>query len=354
MFLSPVYSLHRLAYQGLLAHAEERVPVDIVMDGQPFRVGNSWLVGLKKLRPYLAGLGLAIALASIACASILVVIAERSMSPGAIAFNRLLIAGVVFALWQSWPSQLKENRSTEPLADEQHPNRWRIMGIFVLAGCSFAGSLGCAAWSLTQTTVANSTLLNNLMPLFTTLGAWLLLGQQFNRRFVIGLAVAIIGVITIGIQDLHLATEQLTGDAAALLAAIFLAITLLCIERLRINYSTAATMAGLSLIGAAFLLPFAWLSSDSLFPDNSTCSLAIIALALISQVLGHGLLTYSLKSFSSTLVSVLMLAIPVMSALLAAVLFGQHLGWVNSIAFGIVLIGIYLAISGQAISAANE
>lgn len=353
MFLSPVYSLRRLAYQGLLAHVEERKPVDIVMDNQPFRVENSWLVGLKKLRPYWAGLGLAIALVSIACASILVVIAERSMSPGAIAFNRLLIAGIVFALWQSWPSQRNKNRSTEPLAD-QHPNRWRIMGIFVLAGCSFAGSLGCAAWSLTQTTVANSTLLNNLMPLFTTLGAWLLLGQQFNRRFVIGLAVAIVGVITIGIQDLHLADAQLTGDAAALLAAIFLAITLLCVERLRIHYSTAATMAGLSFIGAAFLLPFVFLSSDRLFPNNATCSLAVVALALISQVVGHGLLTYSLKSFSSSLVSVLMLAIPVMSSLLAAVLFGQHLGWVNSIAFGIVLIGIYLAISGQAISAAQE
>ena len=74
---------------------------------------------------------------------------------------------------------------------------------------------------------------------------------------------------------------------------------------------------------------------------------AVLALALISQVVGHGLLAYSLKQLSSGLVSVLMLTIPVVSALLAAIALGQHLSWLNGLAFLIVLGGIYLAISKQ-------
>ncbi|MEB3213869.1 MAG: DMT family transporter, partial [Leptolyngbyaceae bacterium] len=206
-------------------------------------------------------------------------------------------------------------------------------------------SVGCAAWSLTQTTVANSTLLNNMMPIFSALGAWLVLGRTFSTRFIAGLGVAIAGVIVLGVQDLNLASDQLMGDGAALIAAILLATTLLCIERLRAEFPTSAIMAGLSLVGTVTLSPLVLTHSDTLFPPDAQSGLAVLAVALVSQVMGHGLLAYSLKQLSSGLVSVLMLTIPIMSALLAALLFGQNLGWMNGVAFVIVLSGIYLAVS---------
>lgn len=348
MFLSPAYSFHRLVYQDSLHHRRSEAASDISFI-QRESFWDSCLSWLRGLLPYSAGIGLAIALVCIAWASIFIVIAEASMSPWAISFNRLLIAGLVFGFWQRWTSQgAVDCQTSDPSEDQQTSGHWRMLGLFLLAGSSFAGSQGCATWSLTQTTVANSALLNNLMPLFTTLGAWLILGQRFSQRFVLGLGVAIAGVVAIGVQDLHLAADQLAGDAAALLAAVLLAIALLCIEQLRARYSTSATMGGISLIGAAVLLPVALLSPGSLFPHNNVSGLAIVALAVVSQVLGHGLLAYSLKSIASGLVSVSMLTIPVMSALLATILFGQHLGWINTAAFGVVLCGIYLAISDRA------
>ncbi|MGB3494500.1 MAG: DMT family transporter [Elainellaceae cyanobacterium] len=308
---------------------------------------------IARLTPYVPAISLAIALLSIACASIFVVVAEESMGPGAIAFQRLLISGLVFGLWQRWSAVRHASLvgdlvgESDGIQPKQPINLSQIVGLFLLAGSCFAGSLGCAAWSLTQTTVANSTLLNNMMPLFTTLGAWLFLGRQFSGRFVLGLAVAIAGVVVLGLQDLHMAADQLRGDGAAVLAAIFLAITLLCIERLRIQFTAPSIMAGLSLVGAPALLPIALLDGDRLFPADLKTGMAVLALALISQVLGHGLLTYSLKQISSGLVSVLMLTIPVVSALLAAIALGQHLSWVSGLAFLIVLSGIYLAISRQ-------
>ncbi len=343
MTFSPVYSLRRLTYQRLCDSRDSDRSLIIFSDDAD-TLKSTLTAAVRGLHPYLAGAGLAIALVSIAWASIFIVIAEESLSPGAIAFNRLLIAGVVFGFWHHGsPSQPRA--STPPSPEPCTLGRWRVLGLFLLAGIAFAGSLGCAAWSLTQTTVANSTLLNNMMPLFTTLGAWLLLGQTFSRRFVIGLGVAIAGIITLGMQDLHMASEQLLGDGAALLAALLLATTILCIEHLRTDFSTPTIMAGLSLVGTLALLPVALSRSDALFPVDGRTGLAVLALALISQVVGHGLLAHSLKQLSSGLVSVLMLTIPIMSAMLAALVFGQRLGWANSIAFLVVLSGIYLAVS---------
>jgi hypothetical protein len=55
-----------------------------------------------------------------------------------------------------------------------------------------------------------------MTPIFATLGGWLLLGHNFDRRFLIGMILTIGGAISIGIQDLQIATEQLIGDALAL------------------------------------------------------------------------------------------------------------------------------------------
>lgn len=294
-------------------------------------------------------LTLGVALCGMSCASIFIVVAEQELSPIATAFNRLLLATIAFALWhtlQFWTT----DRTASPLpADSLSETERRGISAnlppLLLAGVCFAASLSLSAWSLTQTSVANSALLNNMMPVFTTLGAWLFLGQRFTLKFLLGLAVAIAGVMAIGIQDLHITGNQIVGDAAALLAAMLLAVTILSVERLRAQFSASSIMMAMSLIGSLAIFPVLYLSHDALFPTSWTGGLAVLGLALISQVVGHGLLTYSLKHFSSGLVSVSMLAIPMLAAVLAMILFAQQLSLLNGIAFLVVMLGIYLAVS---------
>ena len=104
-------------------------------------------------------------------------------------------------------------------------------------------------------------------------------------------------------------------------------------------------MMAISLIGSLAIVPALMLNGDWVFSLTWRSGCAVFALALVSQVMGHGLLTYSLKQFSSGLISVSMLTIPVLSALLAVVLFGQQISMVNGCAFLIVLAGIYLSLS---------
>ena len=126
--------------------------------------------------------------------------------------------------------------------------------------------------------------------------------------------------------------------------------TILTIEQLRVQFSTAIVMQWTSLAGGLFLLPLALFQEGQLLPTSSISWLAIIALGLISQALGQGLLTYSLAKFPSSFVAVSMLAIPVIAAILALVIFSEHLSLFNWLAFAVVLSGIYLAISAKDIN----
>ena len=274
-------------------------------------------------------------------ASVLITLASTEMTPNAITCDRLLIATIVFGIWNF---QLSNNNRDETVRSGYTA---RAIVLLLIAGISFAISLSLWAWSLTQTSIANSTLLNNMMPIFTTLGGWLIFRQQFSLRFLIGMGVAVLGAVAIGIEDLHVADSSLIGDGAALMAAAFSAISILTIEQLRVQFSTPIVMQWTSLAGGLFLLPLVLFSEGKLLPISSTSWLAIISLGLISQAMGQGLLTYSLAKFSSGFVAVSMLAIPAIAAILAMFIFAEQLSLFNWFAFAIVLYGIYLAISAK-------
>lgn len=297
---------------------------------------------------WLAAIALSIALLGIATASILIAIASSDIKPNAITCDRLLIAAIAFITWNTFKSVNVDNLEETSVSKPQYTVR--AIGLLLIAGISFAVSLSLWAWSLTQTSIANSTLLNNMMPIFTTIGGWLIFRKQFSARFLMGMAVAILGAVAIGIEDLHVADSSIVGDGAALMAAMFSAISILTIEQLRVQFSTAIVMQWTSLAGGLFLLPLALFQEGQLLPTSSTIWLAIIALGLISQAVGQGLLTYSLAKFPSSFVAVSMLAIPVIAAVLALIIFSEQLSLFNWLAFAVVLSGIYLAISAKDIN----
>ncbi len=75
--------------------------------------------------------------------------------------------------------------------------------------------------------------------------------------------------------------------------------------------------------------------------------LIIIALAVICQTFGQGLLVYSLKRFSSSFVGIFALLKPLITALLAWIIFAEQISITNGIALVLILVGIYLAKSSE-------
>lgn len=291
------------------------------------------------LQSILSVLTLCFALFALASGSIFMTIARQDMSAHQVAFYRVAIAAIVFASWNS----------IRAVAPKQEPEfdqiRGREIGLLIGAGASFAGFIVALAWALAHTQVATATLLTHMMPIFTTLGAWLFLKQQFSSQFWIGLVVALSGAVAIGAGDFSLSNATVWGDAAALLAAVLIAIEMLIVEQLRKRLTTPTIAMIEAAIASVLISPAILLSDSAILPPSWQSGAAVIAAALITQVAGHGLLTYSLKKFSAGLVSVALLAVPIIAAGLALVLFGQTIAIGSAIAFVVILGGIYLTVT---------
>lgn len=288
---------------------------------------------------------LSAALLAVSFAAIFIRLSEREISPNATIFNRLWIATVVFAVWNAVDAARRQ--MSDDVSEVRSNYTVRDVILLIAVGVVSSASLGFWAWSLTQTNVANSTVLRNLTPLFTTLGGWLLLGRRFDNRFLLGMTVALVGAVAIGIDDLQTAGDNLAGDIAALLSAIFYAGNLLIAEHLRTKFPATTILMWRCFIGSLLILPLVLLPGDRVFPYSWQGWLAVIALAVICQAFGQGLLIHSLGRLSSGFVALFLLLEPVITAILAWMLFSENLSLFNWLAFAVVVAGIYLAKSSS-------
>lgn len=285
-------------------------------------------------------LSLFIALIALSLAAIFIKLSEQEIGPIATIFNRLWIAAIVLGAW-NWmnryvmqsPSQHNENRL---------PEKMEVV-LLILVGICGTASVVFWALSLTQTSVANSTLMRNLSPIFTCLQGWLFFQQKFNIKFLVGMIFALMGASLIGIGDFQIGIENLIGDGLGLMAAIFYALNLLILEHLRSKFSAATLLCWRCAIGALILIPCVWLTEDRFFPHSLHGWLIIVALAIICQCFGQCVLVHQLKQFSSSFIAVFLLLEPTFTAIFANFIFSETLSTLNLLAFAIVLMGIFLA-----------
>ena len=286
---------------------------------------------------------LTIAVIALAFSPIFTKLSEIELSPTATIFNRLWIATIIVSGWQliRTPAKFSSIALTESISDRQQQGL-----LFLASGCATVSAV-LWAMSLIHTSVASSTVLRSFTPIFISLGAWLILKQRFNRQFIVGMMLSIVGGMAIGWDDLQLGKDYLTGDGIALLSAALHGANILIIGYLRDRgCTTEKVLLWRCGCGALIILPLC-LRDTSLFPLSLQGWLTIIALAVVCQTLGQGLLVYSLKQFSASFVGIFTLLKPLITALLAWAIFAETISISSSIALALILIGIYLAKSSD-------
>ncbi len=245
-------------------------------------------------------------------APILAVLSEAG--PSATAFFRLL-----FALPVLWGWMFVEQRND---AGRRRPKTARDFGLLFLAGLFFTGDLSLWHWSLQFTSVANSTLLANLTPLFVTLGARLLFSEKITRLFLAAMGLALAGaVMLVGAPSAF--SEHLRGEALALSAAVFYAGYLLCVKRLREQFSAVTIMSWSGLVSSAGFWIAAHGAGEQIRPESGEGWLILVALALVSHVGGQTLIAYAFGHLPAGFSSLNLLLQPIVAAILAWVLLGQ-------------------------------
>ena len=281
-------------------------------------------------------------------ASILIRLSENELGPFATIFNRLWIAIVALVVWKGFAkarSQIIQDISIQP---EIYTKKDIVLS--VMSGLISVPCVLLWAWSLTETSVTNSNLLHNLMPLFVVLTGWLFLGKKFDYYFLSGLVLGLGGTISISIEDFQISPDHLIGDLAALLSAWFYAGTYMLVEKLREKFSTTTVLLWACSIELLVIFPATLLTENQLFPSSMNGWLVAIGLGVFCQVIGQGIMAYSLKQFSSGFVSLFILLEPIFTSFLAWLIFAEKLTVMNGVAFFVVLTGIYFAQLSQSIN----
>lgn len=266
---------------------------------------------------------------SIAFAPIFVRLSDTG--PVASAFWRCALAVPLVWAWVLWRKETGARDTS------------RLMPL-VLAGIFFACDLGVWHFSILFTSVANATVLANLAPIFVTLAGWLFWQRKVTRTFLVGMFVAIAGMFVLVGPNFAVGGRPLMGDALGALTAVFYAGYFLAIKIARdARASTSRLMAWSTTITALVLLPVALLMPQPFWPSSAQGWWVLVGLALVSQVLGQGLIAYAFAHLPASLSSVSLLIQPVMAALFAWALFAEAIGPVQFTGAAVVLAGIWIS-----------
>lgn len=210
----------------------------------------------------------------------------------------------------------------------QRPTR-REGGLLALAGAALALHFGAWIASLEYTSVAVSILLVATTPLWTTLYEVLVRRRPPSRAQLAAFAGGALGlVLVVGLNRTAppVPGHELLGAGLALGGGAALGIYLLAVREVRSALGTRTIVTSTYGIAALVLVAaaaFAHQAPPS--PADAPAWAGILAMAVLSQLIGHTALNAALRWFSPSAVAFATLLEPVSAALLAFLVFGERL-----------------------------
>ncbi|GLI20564.1 drug/metabolite transporter (DMT)-like permease [Xanthobacter flavus] len=250
------------------------------------------------------------------------------VGPFASAFWRVALALPPLALWAALSEGTRAFR----------PDR-----LSLLAGAFFAGDLFFWHLAILGTTVANATVLATTSPLWITAFAVLVLRQRVSRDGLIGLALCIAGALALVGRSWQFDPQHLPGDAAGLATAVFFAGYFLAVSRARASRGAAAITLVSTATTALILLAVALMAEPTLWPASAGGLAALVALALVSQVGGQGLMAVGLASVPPAFGALVFFLEVASAAALGALLLDEPITALQAAGGALILAGIVVA-----------
>lgn len=194
--------------------------------------------------------------------------------------------------------------------------------------------------SLRYTSVASSTVIVTLQPLFSMALGYLFLRERQTRLALAGCAVALLGSFIIGLGDFQNSLQALLGDMLALVAAGVISGYFFVGQLVRKNTS-AAVYSTLGYGGSVvFLALYSLIRQQPFAPYPARTWLCFLGLALISTVLGQYVFNLLLKWLSATTITMSILGEPIGTCLLAYLIFGETIGLHQGVGIVVMLGGL--------------
>lgn len=258
--------------------------------------------------------------------------AAADVGPFASAFWRVALALPVLYAWM----RLDERGRATP------PGR-PFGAATLLAGLAFAGDLFFWHLSILATTVANATFFATPAPIFVVLIAWAALRQRIAPATLAGLALCLLGGLSLVGQSFQVDPARLRGDLYGVATAFFFWLYFIAVGRARDSGASAGRVTfELSLVTAAVLFGVALASGDRLSPSSSGGWLALFAMAWVSHAGGQGLLSVALGRLPPVFSSLVIFLEAIAGAAFGWALLGERVTAIQALGGVLILLGIWI------------
>lgn len=218
----------------------------------------------------------------------------------------------------------------------------RDLAALGVAGVFLGLHFGTWFASIGHTTILRSTVLVAMVPVWTGVLEWSLLGVRPRRGFWAGIALALLGVALMGAGGSGSAGWR--GDLEASVAAVLWAVYLLIVRSVRARVDVGSLMAVVCAAASVSCFALAAASGEALvgFP---AATWGLIGLATLGpQLLGHQGFAWAVRWLPAATVAAITLLEPVGATLLAALVLAEVPPVGAALGGGLVLAGVLLAL----------
>jgi drug/metabolite transporter (DMT)-like permease len=222
----------------------------------------------------------------------------------------------------------------------------RAAWLAVLAGVFFAADLLSWHHAVDAVGAGLSTVLGNLQVIVVALAAWLILGERPPRSVLIGLPIVLAGVVLISglVGPGAYGVDPPLGVALGVVTALAYAGYLLIIRRGSNDLRRPAGPVAISTASTMVVAIVAGILLGELDPIPSWPSHGwLIAVGITSQSIGYLIISISLPRLAAALVSIILLAQPVATVVIARVLLDETPSFAQLLGVALVVAGIAVA-----------
>ncbi|WP_296722075.1 DMT family transporter [Erythrobacter sp.] len=216
----------------------------------------------------------------------------------------------------------------------------KTLALVALGAVTFA--LDLASWhiGIGMTRLGNAVLFGNAGSI--VLLFWVFIAHRVLPKRLEWLAIifALTGAAILMGRSLEISTATLIGDLFCLAAGLLYAVYLLTLQGARGAFGSWSLLAWVSLFGCPVLLAIALALGEPVWPGDWG---PIVGLFIGSQLIGQGLMVYSLKYFPPLVIGLALLTQPAVASLYGWLAFGEVLSALDIL--GMVLVAAALAVS---------
>jgi len=283
--------------------------------------------------------------------------APQSISPGGLHWAALIVGNIALALGP-WSVRLADSgpvaagfwrltlalpviwliarRAGQPVFGVPRRTAWLV----ALGAIAFAIDLGSWHIGIEHTRLGNATLFGNAGSIVLLFWGLAVARTLPARAEWLAIVLALGGSAILLGRSADISATTLVGDLFCITAGLFYAVYLLSLQDARRALGSWGLLARVCMIGAPVLLVLALVKGEPVWPHDWT---PLIVLALLSQVIGQGLLVFALRAFPPMIIGLALLMQPAVAVVCGYVAFGEVLGPLDLL--GMAMVGAALAVA---------